>query len=164
MTSRRQWFPHPALSVFMWLLWLLLANSVSGGHIILGGLLAWAIPYLTQAFWPGSMVIRKPGVALKFVLLVTVDVIVANFQVARLILGPKKNLRPAFMVIPLDIEHDFTITILANTISLTPGTVSADLDIDRRQLLVHALDVDDIEAAVAQIKQRYEAPLKEIFE
>ena len=164
MTNRRQWFPHPALSGFMWLLWLLLANSVSGGHIILGGLLAWAIPYLTQAFWPGSMVIRKPGLALKFVLLVTVDVIVANFQVARLILGPKRNLRPAFMVIPLDIEQDFTITILANTISLTPGTVSADLDIDKRQLLVHALDVDDIEAAVAQIKQRYEAPLKEIFE
>jgi multicomponent K+:H+ antiporter subunit E len=164
MISQRQWFPHPTLSIFMWILWLLLVNSLSGGHIILGGLLAWAIPYLTQSFWPGSMVIRKPGVALKFVLVVTVDVIVANFQVAGWILGSSKRLRPAFMVIPLDVERDFTITILANTISLTPGTVSADLDIDKRQLLVHALNVDDIAAAVAQIKQRYEAPLKEIFE
>ena len=164
MTSQRQWFPHPTLSIFMWILWLLLVNSVSGAHIILGGLLAWAIPYLTQSFWPGSMVIRKPGLAVKFILLVFYDVIVANFQVARLILGSSKRLRPAFMVIPLDIEQDFTITILANTISLTPGTVSADLDIDRRELVVHALDVDDIAATVAQIKQRYEAPLKEIFE
>jgi multicomponent K+:H+ antiporter subunit E len=80
------------------------------------------------------------------------------------VLGPERKLQPAFMIVPLDIEQDFTITLLASAISLTPGTVSADLDMEGRYLLVHSLHVDDPEAAVAEIKQRYEAPLKEIFE
>jgi multicomponent K+:H+ antiporter subunit E len=65
---------------------------------------------------------------------------------------------------PLDLREDFSITLLASTVSLTPGTVSADVSADRGTLLIHALDVADEAALIAQIKQRYEAPLKEIFE
>lgn len=162
--SRRLWFPHPALSFFLWILWLLLANEISGGHLVLGALLAWAIPYITQSFWPESVTLHKPLVALGFVLTVLKDIVLANWVVARLILTPTDKLQPAFMIFPLDVEQDFTITMLASTISLTPGTVSADLSIDRSHLLIHSLHVDDIDAAIAQIKQRYEAPLKEIFE
>jgi multicomponent K+:H+ antiporter subunit E len=164
MTQSRQWFPHTGLSIAIWVLWLLLVNNISGGHIILGAILAWAIPYWTQSFWPEAVTVRRPWLALKFIVVVLSDIVIANVQVAWLILGPSSRLRPAFMVIPLDVQQDFTITLLANTISLTPGTVSADLSVDRRELIVHALNVDDIDAAVAQIKQRYEAPLKEIFE
>lgn len=55
------------------------------------------------------------------------------------------------------------ISLLVCVVSLTPGSVSADLSGDRRILLVHALDVPDADALVAEIKQRYEAPLKEVF-
>src|SRR5690606_38785210 len=151
-------------SLFMWLLWLLLMNDVSAGHIVLGGLLAWAIPWLTQSFWPEEMTVRKPLVSLKFVLTVLLDIVVANWSVARLILSPAGRLKPAFMVLPLDVKEDFTITLLANTISMTPGTVSTDLSADRKTLLLHALHVEDIDAALADITRRYEAPLKEIFE
>jgi multicomponent K+:H+ antiporter subunit E len=163
-THKRQWFPHPALSVFMLILWLLLVNEISGGHIVLGSILAWAIPYVTQQFWPESMTMRKPWVAVKFVLTVLWDIVVANMVLAVLILGPGRKLQPAFMVLPLDIEQEFTITLLASTISLTPGTVSADLNMTGRYLIIHSLHVTDVEAAIADIKQRYEAPLKEIFE
>lgn len=163
-TYPRMWFPHPALSVFMLVLWLLLVNEISGGHIVLGSVLAWAIPYLTQQFWPESMTVRKPWVAIKFVATVLWDIVIANMVLAVLILGPKRKLQPAFMVLPLDIQEEFTITLLASTISLTPGTVSADLDMDAHHLIIHSLHVTDIDAAIAGIKQRYEAPLKEIFE
>lgn len=62
------------------------------------------------------------------------------------------------------LEERFTITLLASTISLTPGTVSANLRLDGKTLLVHALDVDDEEVLIEQIRQRYEQPLKEIYE
>jgi multicomponent K+:H+ antiporter subunit E len=65
--------------------------------------------------------------------------------------------------VPLDIHDDFPVTVLASVVSLTPGTVSADIDAERRYLLVHALSVTDTEALVDHIKARYEAPLKEIF-
>lgn len=158
------WLPHPALSLIMWGLWLLMENSFSTGHIILGALLAWLIPYVTQSFWPQSSALHRPMLAIRFILLVLWDILLANCVLAVRILGPNKKLRPAFMEVPLDVKEDFTITILASTISLTPGTVSADLSTDGSKLLIHALHVDDIDAAINEIKQRYEAPLKEIFE
>lgn len=160
----RRWLPHPLLSLFMLGLWFLLVNDVSGGHLVLGSLLAWFIPFVTQSFWLQSMSVKRPGLALKFMVIVLWDIIVANWVVARLILGSPKKLQPAFMTLPLALEQDFAITILASTISLTPGTVSADLTADGKYLIVHTLHTDDPEAAVAAIKQRYEAPLKEIFE
>lgn len=164
LRSKRLWLPHAALSAYMWLLWLLLVNDVSIGHILLGAFLAWLIPFLTQGFWPEAMVMRKPLLAARFVLLVLWDIVVANAILALRILGPTKKLQPAFMVLPLDLEQDFAITLLASTISLTPGTVSADLSTDRQALLIHVLHVDDIDVSVSTIKTRYEAPLKEIFE
>jgi multicomponent K+:H+ antiporter subunit E len=73
------------------------------------------------------------------------------------------RIHPAFLEIPLDTRDDFVATILGSIITLTPGTVSIDIDRERRILHVHALDVDDPAAMVAEIKSRYEAPLKEIF-
>jgi len=160
---RRCW-PRPLLSLWLWVIWLLLVNSLSVGHMLLGAFWAWLIPFYTHRFWPGVTSLRKPGLAVKFLGVVVWDILVANWVVARLILHPADRLQPAFMMLPLDVRQDFTITLLASTISLTPGTVSADLSADRRHLLIHTLHVEDEQLAIAQIKQRYEAPLKEIFE
>jgi multicomponent K+:H+ antiporter subunit E len=91
------------------------------------------------------------------------DIVRANFSVARVVLGPSSGVHPVFVRFPLEIEGDFAITLLSGVISLTPGTLSADLDTERRFLLVHALSENDPEALVTQIKARYEAPIKEIF-
>jgi len=164
LKNARRWLPHPLLSLFMWAQWLLLANEISGGHLVLGALLAWLIPYATQSFWPQAMTLHKPWVAIKFTVRVLGDIILANLVVAKLILGSPKKLKPAFITLPLELEQDFAITLLASTISLTPGTVSADLTPDGRYLIVHTLHTDDPAATLATIKERYEAPLKEIFE
>jgi multicomponent K+:H+ antiporter subunit E len=94
---------------------------------------------------------------------VLADIVVANLRVARLVLGPRSALRPRFVRIPLDITHPRGVNLLAAIITLTPGTVSADLGEDRRTLLVHGLAVPDERAVIAAIKARYEVPLREIF-
>lgn len=162
--TARKLFPHPLLSLFMLLAWLLMANSFSAGNILLGAMTGWLIPYLTQSFWPQSTSVHRPLLAVKYLLRVMVDIVIANIEIAVLILGPSQKLQPAFMRVPLDLREDFTITIFANTISLTPGTVSVDLQMDAGYLVVHGLNVGDPEAAIVQMKKRYEAPLKEIFE
>ena len=158
------WLPHPFLSLLLLVLWLLLFNTVTLAHVLFGLLLGILVPLFTSRFWPGSPRVRRPLRLARYALLVLGDILVANVQVAWLILGPSARLRPAFVQYPLELREDFSITLLASTISLTPGTVSADVSADRRTLLIHALDVDDEAALIAQIKQRYEAPLKEIFE
>jgi multicomponent K+:H+ antiporter subunit E len=101
---------------------------------------------------------------LRFIIRLLGDIVAANLTVARLILGRPERLRPAFIIVPLALKSDLAISLLANTICLTPGTVSSRLSLDRKHLLVHTLDTADPERLVATIKSRYEAPLQEIFE
>lgn len=160
----RKLLPHPVLSLFLWVIWLLLNNTFSPGHMVMGLILAIAIPLLTSGFWPEKVCLSKPLTQLRFLGVVLWDILVANIAVAKLILGSQKKLKPGFITIDLDIQHPLGISFLANTISLTPGTVSCDLSEDRRQLLVHGLHIEDPGLAITEIKQRYEKPLMEIFE
>ena len=156
--------PHPLLTLTLAGLWLLLVNELSAGHLVLGALLGWLIPFAAAPFWPERIHIRRPLVLLRYLGVLLVDIVHGSFHVAGLILRGPARLRPAFVEVPLALETDLAISLLANTISLTPGTVSAHLSADRRTLTVHALDADDAAALVARIKQRYETPLQQIFE
>ena len=155
--------PQPLLSLALLLTWLL-ANRFSAGHLVLGAALALTIPWFSQYFWPERVKISRPLKVLRFLGRVVLDIITANITVARLILGPMQAITPRFVHYTLQLRDDFAITVLANTISLTPGTVSADISEDRRTLLIHALDVEDERRLIETIHQRYEQPLQEIFE
>ena len=159
----RRLLPHPWRSLGVLVLWLLLNNSLHPGHIVLGAAIGWVLPLVTARFWPATVAISRPWRVVAFTAMVIYDVIVANLRVARAVLGPVSRLRPGFARVPLDLTTDVGITVLAQTITLTPGTLSADLSPDRRTLIVHYLDEPDAESVVAGIKSRYERPLKEIF-
>ncbi|MCF6217544.1 MAG: Na+/H+ antiporter subunit E [Gammaproteobacteria bacterium] len=163
MKLLKRLLPHPIFSLVLLVVWLLLNNTLSAGHILLGSVIALVLPWATAGFWAEQLHLHKPGLAIKFLLLVLWDITVANIQVAKLILSPRRKLRPAFVHYPLDMDNEFAITVLAATISLTPGTVSIDVNDDHSMLLLHGLDVDDEAALIAEIKSRYEAPIKEIF-
>lgn len=161
---RDRLLPHPLLSLILALLWVLLANSLSPGHLLLGLLLGWLLPMFTRSFWPGRVHIRRPLVLARFLLLVLYDIVVANFEVAGLILRGPRGTEPRFVVVPLTLRTELALSLLANTVSLTPGTVSAWLAPDRRHLVVHGLRVQDPDALIDTIRRRYEAPLIEVFE
>lgn len=158
-----RWLPFPRLSVVLAVLWLLLANSFSAGHVVLALLLALVIPMAVRPVFPAVPPIRRPGAALAYVWLVLGDIVVANLRVARLVLGPVSRLRPRIVEVPLDVRDPVVASALAATVTLTPGTVSVELDLERAVLVVHALDAPDDEAVRSEIKTRYEARLKEVF-
>jgi multicomponent K+:H+ antiporter subunit E len=160
----RKLLPHPALTVMLVLVWLLLLNDVSAGGLLVGIVVGIVVPVLTAPFWPNRPRINFGWAFWEYLGVVAWDVAVANFQVARLILfRPTAKLRSQWLVIPLELRSPEAITTLAGTISLTPGTVSADMSACGRTLLVHALDVPDEAAEVARIKHRYERRLMRIF-
>ena len=175
LETRFKWLPAPLLSLLLFFVWLLLNNSVSAGHLVLAATLAIIIPLATSPFRTKQPLIIKPGLALRHLILVLYDIVTANVQVAILILGPTKKLTPGFIKVPLDLTHSMPITILASTVSLTPGTVSAEVlpwresfiegkGSEQRFLLIHVLDLKDEQTLINTIKQRYEAPIKEIFQ
>lgn len=155
--------PQPLLSLTLLLTWLL-ATRINPGQLLLGTVLALLIPWFSRRFWPHRVHVNQPILLARFAARVVLDIVIASIAVARLILGPVQAIHPAFIRYPLLLHDEFAITVLANTISLTPGTVSANLSEDHGTLLIHALNVDDQQALIETIHARYERPLQEIFE
>ncbi len=159
----RRLIPHPGLSVLLVIVWVLMANTLTVGGLLLGIVIGILLPIFTAPFWPGRPDVRyRAGLA--YIALVLWDIVVANFEIAAIILFRRnRDLRPAWLSIPLDLHTPEAITVLAGTISLTPGTVSSDVSACGKYLLVHALDAADPDAEIARIKLRYEARLKRVF-
>lgn len=162
--ARHRLFPAPLLSVMLFVTWLLLNQSLAAGHALLGALLALLIPMFSARLLPRWPRIKRPAVIAKLAVRLVADVAVANFEVARLILGPEARITPRFVWLPLSIRDPQGIVVLASIITLTPGTISAELSEDRRFLLLHAFNADDETALIARIKSRYEAALIEILQ
>ncbi len=160
-----QWlFPHPVLTLLLAVVWIILQNGFSAGMAVFALILGTIIVRITAAFWPERPGGFRVGKMISYALLVIWDILVANVQVAWIVLSvPNVKLKPAWISIPLELRTPEAITLLAGTITLTPGTVSADLSQSGHYLLVHVLHTDDPDAERDLIKTRYEARLKEIF-
>ena len=156
--------PAPLLSAALLLCWLMLNQSASAGNWLLGSALAVAVPWFTERLRPDKPHLKAWGTVLRLGGVVLKDIVLSNVEVARRVLGPEAVLSPGWVWVPLDIRDPHGIVALAGIITLTPGTLSAELSEDRRHLLVHAFNLGDAPALVADIKQRYETPLREIFE
>ncbi|MCC5983244.1 MAG: Na+/H+ antiporter subunit E [Rhodobacteraceae bacterium] len=161
----RKVLPHPWLTLVVAVVWVMLVNVITLNAIVFGLILGIIIPLVTAAYWPERPTLRNPMMIIEYMLVVLLDIIRANIQVSLVILGKRNaDLQPGWVTVPLELRSPEAITVLAGTITMTPGTVSSDLSEDGHALLVHCLDAPDPEAVVAQIKERYERRLKEIFE
>ena len=160
----RTLLPRPFLSLFLVVIWLGLVNKVTLGNVLLGAALGVVIPMMTAPYWPDRPRLARPLKIAEYLLIVLWDIVVANFQVAAIILFKRNaDIRSAFITVPIELTAPEAITVLAGTITMTPGTVSAMLCADGRSILVHALHADDPDAVRDAIKHRYERRLKEIF-
>lgn len=158
-------FPHPVLSLVLLVVWLLLVNSLSLNSIVFGAILGVLIPQVIVPYWPAMPRLRSPLTVIGYALIVIYDIVVANIQVALIVLFKRNSaLQPAWICVPLDLRTPEAITVLAGTITLTPGTVSCDLSADGHAILVHCLHAPDPDSVRDDIKSRYERRLKEIFE
>lgn len=160
----RRLIPHPFLSLTLVIVWLGLVNTFTLGNLILGTVIGIAIPMLTAPYWPDRPRIARPLKIVEYFLIVLWDIVVANVQVAMVILFRRDaDIRSHWIPVPLELTSAEAITVLAGTITMTPGTVSATLSADGRCILVHCLHSDDPDSVRDEIKSRYEARLKEIF-
>ncbi|WP_341862651.1 Na+/H+ antiporter subunit E [Gymnodinialimonas sp. 57CJ19] len=156
--------PHPFLTLLLAVVWIILQNEVSAGMAVFGLILGILIPWATSIWWPDTPQGFRLGKMTSYAVIVLWDILVANVQVAWIVLSVSNaKLKPAWIVVPLDLRLPEAITLLAGTITLTPGTVSSDISDEGHSLLVHVLHTDDPDAVRDDIKNRYERRLKEIF-
>ena len=165
MTLARRIFPHPLLTVLLTLVWLLLVNRFSWNSVLFGFFLGVLIPFVIRPYWPDMSRMRNPLKIAEYIAVVIYDIVMANITVAYLILFKRvDDLRPAWIAIPMRLRTPEAITVLAGTITLTPGTVSCDISDGGHNLLVHCLHAPDPDSVRDEIIERYESRLMEIFE
>lgn len=159
----RRLLSHPTLSAAILASWLLLQGSLAPVHWIWGTVFALLLPWLLRDFIGPPWRAGAPGAVLRLAVVVLWDIVRANLTVARLALHPGVRPQPAWVLVPYTLQEPRAVAVLASIVTMTPGTVSCVIDEQRRRILVHALDAPDPAALRAEILDRYETPLKEIF-
>ena len=156
--------PHPLLTLTLIAVWQMLMNTVSVGTLVFGAILGIVVPIMTAAYWPNRPKLGRPLMVAEYAAIVLWDILVANVQVALIVLfKPNRDIHSRWITVPLELTSPEAITVLAGTITMTPGTVSAMLAADGGAILVHCLHTDDPDGVRDDIKRRYETRLKEIF-
>jgi multicomponent K+:H+ antiporter subunit E len=155
--------PYPLRSAALLLCWLALNQSLHPAHWAMGAIIGLTLAPALAALTPRVTTLRRTGLALRLLAVFIGDIIIANIEVARRILGPESAIQPRFVWVPLSIANPQGLAVFASMITMTPGTLSVDITADRRWLLVHAFNVADEAALIREVQQRYERPLMEIF-
>jgi multicomponent K+:H+ antiporter subunit E len=161
----RKVLPSPLASAALFALWLVLARTPTAGQIMLALAFAIAVPLGTSNLRPPGVRVRRPLLVVRFILMVGADVVRSSLEVGWGVVRWRwRRPRTKFVVVPLELHDPVGLAALAMVTTVVPGTVWSELAVDRSALLLHVWDVGDEPAFVARFKDRYEKPLREIFE
>ncbi|QFT31570.1 Na+/H+ antiporter subunit E [Roseibium porphyridii] len=151
------------INILLALAWGAVSGSFSEVNLIFGFILGFGALYLireqvgTAGYF--EKIIKGIGLALLFVS----ELVQSAWRVATIVLRPRIELQPGIIALPLTVDRDFEITMLANLITLTPGTLSVDVSDDRQVLYIHCIDVPDPQATIDDIKNGFERKILEVF-
>lgn len=161
----RRILPSPPLSLALFVVWLLLNQSLHAATMVFAAVLAVVVPLITQGLRPAAVRMRRPGVALRLAGIVLHDLLQSALMVGRALLTRRTpEIRSAFVEIPLTVRDPNALAVLAMIFCLAPGTAWGEVSLDRSRLLLHVFDLEDEAAFIEMVRTRYERPLMEIFE
>ncbi|PWK75768.1 Na+/H+ antiporter subunit E [Aminobacter sp. AP02] len=145
------------------LIWVAISGSYSIPNLVFGFAIGWIVLFLVRDQRLATRTVIRPWALLLLIGLFIKELLLSALRVARLVLSPRMDIKPGIFAYPLKVDRDFEITLLANLITLTPGTLSVDVSDDRRTLFVHGMDCSDPEQARRDISQGFERRILEAF-
>ncbi|ADZ71380.1 Na+/H+ antiporter subunit E [Polymorphum gilvum] len=151
------------VNILMALAWAAVSGSFSAVNLLFGFLLSTAVLYLIREQINTGGYFTRSGKVVSLAVMFVYELVLSAWRVARIVTRPKIVLQPGIIAYPLTVDRDFEITLLANLITLTPGTLSVDVSDDRKTLYVHCIDVPDPEGTIADIKNGFERKILEAF-
>ncbi|WP_185267731.1 Na+/H+ antiporter subunit E [Halopseudomonas xiamenensis] len=160
----KRWLPTPLMSLALLLLWLMLNQSIEPAHLLLGAIIAIAVPLLIAPLRPTPARVSRPLTIIRLTIYALIEILRSCFNVCTLILFGRGRLNSQFIRIPLDLRDPHGLAVLACIINSTPGTVWVEIIPGSNDLALHVFDLHDAAWWVNMIKTRLESPLIEIFE
>ncbi len=154
------------INLLLAIAWLFLTGEFTPANFVIGFVISYFALLWANRTTPADSAItrylRTVPRLIKLVFYILWTIILANFRMAKAILSPLDQLSPAIVAVPLDLESQIGITLLANWITLTPGTLSLEIAEDNRMIYIHTYQCTDVDAFRAQIKDDFERRIKEI--
>ena len=150
-------------NIILALLWAMLSGSVDHGNLLIGFVIGYLILGMMGSSSEDTSYFRKVRQTIEFALLFLRELFVSTCRIVYDILTPTHYMRPGIIALPLAAETDAEITLLANVITLTPGTLSLDVSEDRKTLYIHAMYIDDPDVLRREIKDGLERKLLEMM-
>ena len=160
----KRWLPTPLVSLALLLLWLMLNQTIEPAHILLGALIAVAVPLMIAPLRPTPVRVSRPLTVIRLTVYSLIEILRSCFNVCTLILFGGDRLNTQFIRIPLDLRDPHGLAVLACIINSTPGTVWVEIIPGSNDLALHVFDLHDADWWVNMIKTKLEQPLIEIFE
>ena len=151
------------VNIVLALVWGAVTASFALGNLLFGFVLGFLCLWVVRDQFDEPD-FKRPYRALRLAGLFVLELCLSAVRVARDTLSPSMAFRPAIIAMPLEVKSETEIMLLANLISLTPGTLSMDVSTDRSTLYIHAMDVDDPDALRAEIRQGFERRIREVTE
>ncbi len=151
------------VNLMLALIWMFLTGSLTANTLIEGFIVGYLALWLASPLYGPSTYFRKFRQVVSFILYFLRELVVATFRVARVVISPELNVRPVIIAVPLDVKTDIQIALLANLVTLTPGSMTLDVSDDRRVMYVHVMHAEDVEQARQEIKQGFERRIGELF-
>jgi len=146
--------------------WMVLNQTLELAQLLLGITLGVLLAWASSRLRPVRATLRRFDLAAGLVVIVVIEIVKSNIAVGRIVLGlvRDRQIHSGFLDIPLDLRDPHGLAALATIITATPGTIWAGQSDDGTRLTLHVLDLDDEQRWIAYIKERFEAPLRRIFE
>jgi multicomponent Na+:H+ antiporter subunit E len=151
------------LNLLLALAWVALTGEFTPLNLGIGFALGFAALWLTRRNGDRPGYVRKVGIVVSFSLFFLWELLLANLRMAIVLLRPHRNLQPGIVAVPLELDSDLGVTLLANLITLTPGTLALDVSSDRTVMYVHGVDVRDVDTFRYEIKHGFERRIKELL-
>lgn len=145
------------------LAWGAMTGSFTLENLVLGFILGFVVLFGARRIIGSSTYFGRVGRVIRFVGFYLRELVLANARVAADIVTPAMRARPALVAVPLDAQTDLEITILANLLTMTPGSLSVDISQDRKVLYVHGMFVDDPDSFRREIKDKFERRVLELL-
>ena len=150
------------LNIGLAFIWMLLQNEYTFLDFFIGYLVGVALLYVLRRFLHFDFYFRRVIALFKLLFLFLYKLILSNIDMIKIVLSPKMNIEPGIIAIPTKLRTDWEVTLLANLISLTPGTLTMNFSENGRTLYVHSIHVPDKDAAIDEIRQSFERAIMEV--
>jgi multicomponent Na+:H+ antiporter subunit E len=154
---------YPIWNILLAVIWAAVIADTSFGSLIFGYVLGFLVLWLMQPILGPTGYFKKYGLVFKLFTYLGKELVRSNLRVAYDVITPTIYMRPGIVAVPLEARTDMEIALMANMITLTPGTMSLGVSQDRKYLYVHSMFIDDPETLKREIKEGIERPLLEVM-